>query len=141
MKTTSCEISKQLAEAGFNKYKIPEGNCPKASAVYCWHNFLIGAELEDKTTETLAREYDIYPAYDLETILEALPNFIANGNGTENCLVVDVAFGEIHYKGDCESDTLFITTTRNNESLADTAARLLILLHEKGLINFNEEKQ
>jgi len=137
MKTTNYEISKQLAEAGFNKHKIPD-------AVYFWHNnnfgstrFLIGAELEDKTTETLAREYEIYPAYELETILEALPNFIENGNGTENCLVVDVAFGEIHYEGDCENDALFITTTRENESLADTAARLLILLYEKSLVNFN----
>jgi hypothetical protein len=74
---------------------------------------------------------------DLETLLEALPNFIENGNGTENCLVVDVAFGEIHYEGDCESDALFITTTRNNESLADTAARLLLLLVEKKLLTLN----
>jgi len=75
-------------------------------------------------------------SYDLETLLEALPSSIENG--TENCLVVNVAFGEIHYEGDCENDTLwqFITTTRENESLADTAGRLIILLHEKNLIKF-----
>jgi hypothetical protein len=121
MKTTSYEISKQLAEAGFITNE------------------------ENQIWNYKDQERWSVPAFDLETILEALPNFIANGNGTENCLVVDVAFGEIHYEtaslGDCESDALFITTTRNNESLADTAARLLILLHEKGLINFNEEKQ
>jgi len=121
MKTTSYEISKKLAEIGF-----------KTATSVC---------KTEKKYSIETREDPCYLSYDLETILEALPNFIENGNGTGNCLVVDVAFGEIHYEGDCENDALFITTTRKNESLADTAARLLILLHEKGLINFNEEKQ
>ncbi|MBM5783153.1 MAG: hypothetical protein FJ368_07040 [Pelagibacterales bacterium] len=54
----------------------------------------------------------LIPAYDLETLIDALPNFIANGSGTEKCLVIDAA--------------------------ADCAARLLIKLHEQGLIKFGE---
>jgi hypothetical protein len=122
-KTTNKETSKKLAEIGFNKetnFYFTEIAPDKFEAQYYTNN----------------KEYLLLKSYDLETLLEALPNFIENGNGTENCLVVDVAFGEIHYEGDCENDALFITTTRENESLADTAGRLLILLHEKNLIKF-----
>jgi len=140
MKTTSYEISKKLAEIGFpaaaNFMRKPEGN------LIATQQPIVGmiASFSKPTKEGCDYLGYSFASYDLETILEALPNFIENGNGTENCLVVDVAFGEIHYEGDCENDALFITTTRNNESLADTAARLLILLHKKGLINFNEGK-
>ena len=131
MKTTSYEISKKLADIGF-----------KAGTDFSWNREIINCGNSSK--EHFFIKYNngwssgeiVCPCYELETILEALPNFIENGNGTENCLVVDVAFGEIHYEGDCENDSLFITTTRENESLADTAGRLIILLHEKNLIKF-----
>jgi hypothetical protein len=117
MKTTSYKISKQLLEAGF-----------EAESNYYWYLYDNGEGLRHISE---ADGKGNFKSFDLETILEALPKFIANGNGTENCLVVDVAFGEIHYEGDCESDALFITTTRNNESLADTAARLWLELKKK----------
>lgn len=134
MKTTSYEISKQLAKAGFegktdftwNREIINCGNSSKEHKFIKYNNGWSSGEV-------------ICPAYDLETILETLPNFIVNKNQGENCLVIDVAFGVIHYEGDNENDTLFITTTRNNESLADTAARLLILLHKEGIVNFNKK--
>ena len=129
MKTTSYEISKKLAELGFDRAfdfaykKNDEVNVwNEAFEIRCWD----------------LNRLDYYPAYDLETILEALPNFISNENGGENCLVIDVSFGEIHYEGDDENDALFITTTKPGESLADTAAKLLIQLHEKGLVIFNQ---
>ena len=71
---------------------------------------------------------------DLETILEALPNFIANKNKGENCLVIDVAFGEIHYEGDSDNDSMFITTTEEDQSLADTAAKLWLKLKKEDLV-------
>ena len=123
-KTTNYEISKKLAEIGFDK----EAN---------FYYRKTDKELFINTPPDLKDPEEFFlKSYDLEILLDALPSSIENGNGTENCLVVDVAFGEIHYEGDCENDTLFITTTRENESLADTAGRLIIKLHEKNLIKF-----
>jgi len=116
-KTTNYEISKKLAEIGFSRQPFWVWTSKDCCCPYETH-------------------LDGFRAYDLETLLEALPNFIENGNGTKNCLVVDVAFGEIYYEGDCENDALFITRTRNNESLADTAGLLIIWLYEENLIKF-----
>jgi hypothetical protein len=124
IKTTNYEISKKLAEIGF-----------EAKANHGWHK----DNLESGPAEFLSNYAfctNYIKAFDLETLLDALPNFIENGNRTENCLVVDVAFGEIHYEGDCENDALFITKTRENESLADTAGRLIIELYNNNLIEF-----
>ena len=120
MKTTSYEISKQLAEAGF-----------KAKSIFGWHVDGKGCAPSYPLSPT-ATGY--FWSYDLETILEALPNFIANKNKGENCLVIDVAFGEIHYEGDSDNDAMFITTTKENESLADTAAKLWLKLKKEGLV-------
>jgi hypothetical protein len=123
MKTTNYEISKKLKEAGFEGkpefYFAVEGNLRP-----------VPYEVLHKTSFL---DYDLnllLPSYDLETILEVLPAFIGN----KNCLVIDVAFDEIHYEGDSENDALFITTTRENESLADTAGRLWLKLKEKDLV-------
>lgn len=111
MKTTNYEISKQLVEAGFK--------AGTDTVIHDPNHAITGAR---------------YASFCLETILAALPNFIENGNGTGNCLVVDVAFGEIHYEGDSDNDAMFITTTEENESLADTAARLWLKLKKEGLV-------
>ena len=123
MKKTSYETSKKLAEAGF-----------KAETDFYWAKWNQGEpELlhEKEQTPNLIEQV---PAYDLETILEALPNFIANKNKGENCLVIDVAFGEIHYEGDSDNDAMFITTTEENESLADTVAKMWLELKKEGLV-------
>ena len=91
------------------------------------------AEAKFKANQVWNQEGQFW-GYDLETILETLPNFIANKNKGENCLVIDVAFGEIHYEGDSDNDAMFITTTEENESLADTAARLWLKLKKEGLV-------
>ena len=117
MKTTNFEISKQLAEAGF-KRETEFGYDKSGQIDYpICNNSLIHIK-----------------CYDLETILEALPNFIENVTGTGNCLVIDVAFGEIHYEGDSDNDAMFITTTEENESLADAAAKLWLKLKKEGLV-------
>ena len=111
MKTTNYEISKQLAEAGFE--------AEAHHKLYCF------------------KENTLYSYYDLETILEALPNFIANKNKGENYLIIDclvllilrclaldlpssplkhrcqragIFLSEIHYEGDSDNDAMFITT-------------------------------
>ena len=134
MKTTNYEISKQLAEAGFE--------AEAHHKLYCF------------------KENTLYSYYDLETILEALPNFIANKNKGENYLIIDclvllilrclaldlpssplkhrcqragIFLSEIHYEGDSDNDA-FITTTQENESLVDTAAKLWLKLKKEGLV-------
>ena len=122
MKTTNYQISKQLAEAGF-----------AAATEFYWVKWNAGEpELVHEKEQTSALIEKV-GAWDLETILEALPNFIANKNKGENCLVIDVAFGEIHYEGDSDNEAMFITTTKENESLADTAAKLWLKLKQEGL--------
>lgn len=64
MKTTSYEISKKLFEIGF-----------KADCYFAYHS-----ELEELHSETIYNRYYndaiYYPAYDLETILGELPEFV-----------------------------------------------------------------
>lgn len=129
MKTTNYEISKQLAEAGF-----------EAETQFYLVKWLEGEpELVHENQQT-PNLIESVPAYDLETILEALPNFIENKNKGENlfyksnCLIIDVAFGEIHYEGDSDNDAMFITTAEENESLADCAAKMWLKLKKENLI-------
>lgn len=105
MKVTNYEISKRLKELGF-----------KAESVFTW--------TRDKKIFHIA-EVDGYmetKAYDLETILEALP---------KNALYFEFGLkGNQFLVKSCE-DMVF---QKKDESLADTAARLLIILIEKGLV-------
>jgi len=123
MKTTSFLISKKLAEIG-----LPQGQflCNK-------HGRWIadfGNDLEDGD----------FWAYDLETILEALPETIANAKLDR---IEAFEMRKTHLLYDClhTDKPDFICYKQENESLADCAARLLILLHEKGLINFEVENE
>jgi len=119
-KTTNYEISKKLAEIGF--------------------------EAETSTSMSMLETKD-YPSYDLETLLDALPSSIKYKN--EYNVILDYDFflqndklgyyyeygeyGNDYHMGDglCEFSKLSL-----DESLADTAGRLIILLHEKNLIKF-----
>lgn len=121
MKITSYLISKKLAEIGFR---------PDSIFYYNDHKELRWDDDGSPFPELCLR------AYDLETVLEALPM------GIDSILRYDLIIDQrtfIHY-ADCEGDELYKVMKKNDESLADTAARLLILLHEKGTINFNEIK-
>lgn len=136
MKTTNYEISKQLAEAGF------EGETD-----FYWGRW------DTKTKITLIHKTDTMPylrdshikAYDFETILQELPRRIEVKTGMiyelRACFYRSYSegFEERNYIGyqnfqGFHSQLLF--KQEENESLADTAARLLLLLHEKNLIKF-----
>jgi hypothetical protein len=124
MKTTSFLISKKLEEVGLSEQL---GFCD-----YYYNKYkqlkIIGQEsYSDEPENTMV---DCF-AYDLETILENLGGIITiDGLG--------MYFNDFSIKERCAIKE--VIDHIENESLANTAARLLILLHEKGLINFNEER-
>lgn len=112
MKTTSYEISKKLAEAGFDGESEVWKHDPE--------NFITGQK---------------YWSYDLETILEALPGMIEG----EQYLVLDKdSVGYFEYESIICSGIEAYCKKEENETLADTAARLLMLLVEKGLLTFKK---
>lgn len=129
MKKTSYETSKKLAEAGF-----------KAETDFYWAKWNQGEpELlhEKEQTPNLIEQV---PAYDLETILEALPkqrDFFSRGIGKYE---LRIWYHEnkmfIGYQNFDGFDKLLTLEQEENKSLADTAARLLLLLHKKNLIKF-----
>ena len=131
MKTTSFEISKKLAEIGFeakfdhcySKQNPEQGLWNKSFEITCW-------EGEDIS--------NYYPAFDLETILEALPKEIERDNGFNIGLRFWWADGASWIGYQNFSGFIITVDANQNESLTDTAARLLILLHEEGIVNFNE---
>jgi len=127
MKTTSYEISKKLAEIGF-----------KQSSTIGWFNSKCGGGGRFHVPDGIRDGYTLECySFDLETILEALPKIV---NGMPLKMRLDRS-GHMGYSSGHAEEQQFICFKRKNESLADTAARLLILLHKKGLINFNEAKQ
>ena len=118
-KTTSYEISKKLKEAGFEAeadYNFIERNNQKA--------FLIN--IKELSSIEIMNEIGVFiKSYDLETLLYALPKI----NKQEYLL----CSGGIVYLNDYIS-----VGKEKNESLADTAGRLLIELFEAGIINFKK---
>ena len=121
MKTTSYEISKKLKEIGF-----------EAETFFFWTKApKLTKTDEDRYVIALANKTDFFeekqtfPAYHLETLLEALPKI----NKQEYLL----CSGGIVYLNDYIS-----VGKEKNESLADTAGRLLIELFEAGIINFKK---
>ena len=134
MKTTNYLISKQLAEAGF-----------EAETQFYWVKWLEGEpELVHEKEQTPALIEKV-GAWDLETILEALPKNIItypDEKITEQPIEkLRLEMDEIGYyfsdKDDYGRDNCFTYLHREeSESLADTAARLLLLLHENNLIKF-----
>ncbi len=126
MKTTSFEISKKLAEIGFKA----EINFAFKEIDPSRHRFSVGF---------MSHCEGWFPSYDLETILEALPKTIERDNPFY--LEFRKEFGGVMRMGYSEQNGLCDKVYPHflkgkDESLADTAARLLILLHEKNLIQF-----
>lgn len=126
MKTTNFEISKKLEEIGFSR-----------QAFWVW------------TSKDCCCPYETYldgfRAYDLETLLEALPSEIKGIKG--ECwynIYFKMNKDGLWYENSCYCDSdqscpvesYCHIEIKNNESLADTAGRLIILLHEKNLIKF-----
>lgn len=148
MEVTSFEISKKLAEIGFG-----------AEHVFCWYSNSESNVLEcgkcgsmsqivikDDGLEEVISHHEFafpfaFPAFGLETILEALPsNIIFSYCGSELQLTKS-AIGYYGLEGNSEDGfAIFLEIEKEeNESLTDCAAKLLIKLHEKGLIKFGEK--
>ena len=157
MKTTSYEISKKLKEAGFED-----------SYIYAWYSDLEGLPWIQEIQHAKPTAVNKYreevkltftaPAYDLETLLDALPDSItreykSNEDGTirefEEKLVIEK--NKIRYK--CydietsdEANEYYreygyeqnISIYSWNDSLANIAGKMLIKLFEEGLIKFNK---
>lgn len=128
MKTTSYEISKRLAEIGFKA---------KFDFVYLrdGKNTHFVSEIVLLFSDEIKKGV-VIPSYDLETILEALPSLI-EPNYSRIKVNLCVRKHGIFYENDEECQ---FYQEKEGESLADTAARRLIELHEQGLIKFGEKE-
>lgn len=159
MKTTNEAISKELAEIGF------EAECSylwfeedQAIRLNDWIHPINKVERINKEAITyIPKNSTNYPAYDLETLIDALPDKITTK--FEHCDTGEIWECEETLKI-CKSGIWYshneddIDYYRKNygyysifslvveywegESLADTAGRLLIKLYEAGIINFNK---
>lgn len=132
MKTTNFENSKKLAEIGF-KAETPfywQKRMMGEGQYLMWHNpdHNIQEDLRDGET----------PAFILETILEALPDRILDKKSASSEERLQLFKDHICYDSEFVKYAKFITWKEGEESLADTAARLLITLAEQGIINFNK---
>jgi hypothetical protein len=128
-KTTNYEISKKLAEIGFNKetnFYFTEIAPDKFEAQYYTNN----------------KEYLLLKSYDLETLLDALPREIPHKNHKKlfgmlvNLTINFIPKKDIVNIGYSFGSFDFIETKKNNESLADTAGRMIIELYNNNLIKF-----
>lgn len=149
-KTTSYEISKKLEEAGF-----------KASYIYAWYTDSEGSSWIQEIQHvkpTAINRYGkevkltfIAPAYDLETLLDALPESIQYKSSDWYYLFLRAPsrFSETNktlgyynecseymdnFMMGCEDGIFEVSKLSPNESLADTAGKMWLILKEKGLV-------
>ena len=113
MKTTSYEISKKLNEAGF-----------EAKTEFYWIE-LNGDLILIRETQLFSVPFSLkkIPAYDLETILDALKQ-------TRKRIMIVVKSDNWGINFDYQ----FNKYSQENESLADTAGRMWLLLKERGVL-------
>ena len=129
MKTTNFEISKKLKEAGF-----------EAESSFFWCRLdkdLIRIHISQ--SHSVPESIDKIKAYDLETILDALPAFIEHNNITYALWVWNNGIGYYPNYDKYSGEGVYnmengIYEFGDDESLADTAGRLWLMLKEKGLI-------
>jgi hypothetical protein len=132
MKVTNLGNSKRLKELGFeaetNFCFRPYDKNKYQKAIYC-------------TDRDLMKCKDVYAAYDLETILDALPKTYIDEGADEiyqhGFLIINIEYGEIGFcvdSEDMEMSILLACTKNEGESLTDCAARLLINLIEDKII-------
>jgi hypothetical protein len=128
MKVTGFLVSKKLAEIGF-----------KAEAEKCWakigHSVSSEFVLVNLDFQVPQNCDEWVLSYDLETLLDVLPhNFILE----KKIKFLNMNQSEIGYKTGSSDiyDYQLLYFRMKEESLADTAGRLIILLHEKNLIKF-----
>jgi hypothetical protein len=131
-KTTNFEISKKLAEIGFKKetdyffYLTKPDWFNKAwSWQYVWHYATEGWVDANNDSNFL-------PSYDLEVLLEALPEEINLEGYCQELLITKNLLAYRRATGAWDFEQI----RNENESLADTAGRLIILLESNNLIKF-----
>jgi len=115
MKTTSYEISKKLKEAGF-----------EAEADY----YFYGQQLRNSAFPRHIADADNkgnVKSYDLETLLDALPN-------TTEIIISSLTGERIFYLDSNIRGNEVSIAIEENESLADTAGKMWLLLKDKGII-------
>lgn len=138
MKTTNLQISKKLKEIGF-----------EAENDFYWVKWNEGLPELVHKSEIMPALIEKVPAYDLETLIDALPKDIpAKQKYYSQFLFIQLADGPIkigyyepcnEYRGHYDmEESIFESFREENESLADTAGRMLIKLHEAGIINFKK---
>lgn len=148
MKVTSYLISQKLAEIGFNK---PSNFMIKndGKIIVAAQNKIIGKISSFSKPNKNGCDFlgDGYASYDLETLLNAIPDFLRILDTIAIKQFFLYFFLYHNSMGYCEHNDEFGEVRRNkkfnvirkeNESLADCAARLLIELHDQGLIKFGE---
>lgn len=120
MKTTNYEISKKLAKIGF-----------KAETIFCWQVDHINDDINLGCWSVIPNDrmphFEYILAYDLETILEALPESIEQDARITH---LELNKNFIGYTSDTRDNDKLEMNKEKSESLANTAARLLILLIE-----------
>ena len=150
MKTTNYEISKKLAEAGFEAetdYNFIKRNNQEV--------FLIN--IKELSGIEIMNEIGVFiESYDLETILDALPDSIIREYKSKNDSSVNkfkerliIEKNEIRYSCDDIENAddanryyqeygymqdISLFKKFNDNSLADTAGRMWLLLKEKGMV-------
>ena len=141
IKTTNYEISKKLLKIGF-----------EAETDFFWHrdiNLNISFRYYPEEIIELDYDEDVFSAYDLETILDALPCGLDRGDERYNLKMLpnisisytNKFFNHIYdYRDDycCENGEVMACISKNKETMVDMAGRLLIKLFENDLIKFKE---
>jgi hypothetical protein len=129
VKVTNYNLSKKLAEIGFEaeteKCYDKNGNLISCHRKICF------------LRKQSSRADEVYgvPAYDLETILASLPRrnlelkFYEHHGPDDQNNIIGYLYPEIWVEQE------------ENESLVDMSAKLLITLHEKGLVKFGGENE
>lgn len=138
MKTTNYEISKKLKEAGFED-----------SYIYAWYSDSEGLPWIQEIQRAKPTAVNRYreevkltftaQAYDLETILDALPKkikfkekeycFWMQWSGSSDCYIM----GYVH--GNLRATELEVSRYDDeNKSLADIAGEMWLILKKKGLM-------
>ena len=132
MKTTSYEISKKLKEAGFEAdadyYWVESKEEIICVNIYVFSDYMSGGK-------------KLCDAFDLETILDALPSVIER-KGWGNDIYFKMNKNGFWYENSCSCDsseycpleTYYHIDRQKNESLADTAGKMWLLLKEKGMV-------
>jgi hypothetical protein len=126
MKTTNLETSKKLKELGF-----------EAETHLYWKNEKRIMSLVYHTSFDFPPPLNLVPAYDLETILEALPKSIEE---LGKLYFFDMTKLDFVYSNMIDGDIegCYYHNKKENESLANTAGRLLIKLLEDNIIKLRE---